>query len=103
MKQLGQLVIHLSFQNNMMLTIQKLFFFIIIAAVILSQNHHLLYLRWPKVKLKVDNNATYYRGSSILVLYYLMLGFRRYDNVALRPLLLQRALRFCPIQRNGAN
>ena len=28
--------------------------------------------------------------------------FRRYDNVALRPLLLQRGLRFCPIQRNGA-
>lgn len=74
MKQLGQLGIHLSFQKNMMLTIQKRFFFII-AAVILSQNHHLLYLWWPKVKLKVDNNATYGRGSSILVLYHLMLGF----------------------------
>ena len=26
----------------------------------------------------------------------------RYDNVTLSPLLLQRGLRFCPIQRNGA-
>jgi hypothetical protein len=27
----------------------------------------------------------------------------RYDNVTLIPLLLQRGLRFGPIQRNGAN
>ena len=27
----------------------------------------------------------------------------RYDNVTLSPLLLQRGLRFCPIQRNGLN
>ena len=27
----------------------------------------------------------------------------RYDNVTLSPLLLQRGLRFGPIQRNGAN
>ena len=63
----------------MMLTIQKRFFFIF-AAVILSQNHHLPYLWWPKVKLKVDN-ATYGRGSSILVLGTVLFSIKFFSAI----------------------